>query len=352
MSAAFAPTAVGRTPTPVDAAAIVMLVLSDDDAAALLARLDAEAVRRLIGAVDTLRYAGDRDIAIALGQFSHKVKSLGTLGIDAPERMDGVMRRALGPERADAIRAQLPQRAKPALPKTSPVDMLRWLPADQITRRLRDEHPQMIAVVCGLIAPATAAQVIAALPETAQDDVLHRVATAGPVSDRALDAIARLFARNDAEDTAAPATTAAAPNPDAQLSRLTDIVGAAPDGADRRWLASLTARDAKLGDALDALLFRFTDLAGLSDRDLASLLRVVEQTVLVPALKGADDALRNRMLGVLPQRAAQTIEDALADSPPLLRTDVLLAQRQVVAAARKLADAGTIQLRQGSDDYV
>ena len=51
-------------------------------------------------------------------------------------------------------------------------------------------------------------------------------------------------------------------------------------------------------------------------------------------------------------RAAQTIEDELAERGPMPLAEVEAAQKQIVAVARRLADEGTLMLGQGKADYV
>ena len=74
--------------------------------------------------------------------------------------------------------------------------------------------------------------------------------------------------------------------------------------------------------------------------------------LLVPALKGADAALRDKFLACLSQRAAQTIEDEMADRGPMPLAEVQEAQRAVVAVARRLADEGTLSIGSKDEEYV
>jgi flagellar motor switch protein FliG len=58
------------------------------------------------------------------------------------------------------------------------------------------------------------------------------------------------------------------------------------------------------------------------------------------------------LLSTLSSRAAQTINDEIADMGPVKRADVDDAQKAVVAVARKMAASGEIMLGGKSDDYV
>jgi flagellar motor switch protein FliG len=82
------------------------------------------------------------------------------------------------------------------------------------------------------------------------------------------------------------------------------------------------------------------------------LLRSVENDILVVALKGADEKLRERMLGCMSSRAADSIRDEIEERGPMRLAEVLEAQKELLAIARRLADAGTIMLNGRGDDYV
>jgi flagellar motor switch protein FliG len=51
-------------------------------------------------------------------------------------------------------------------------------------------------------------------------------------------------------------------------------------------------------------------------------------------------------------RAAQSISDEMEERGPMRLTDVLEAQKVIIASARRMADEGTIQLGGKGDDYV
>ena len=78
------------------------------------------------------------------------------------------------------------------------------------------------------------------------------------------------------------------------------------------------------------------------------MLRVVTRDI-----HAYDDFLRDKMLASMSSRAADTVRDEIEERGPMRLAEVLEAQKQVLVIARKLADAGTIQLAgRGGEDYV
>ena len=99
-------------------------------------------------------------------------------------------------------------------------------------------------------------------------------------------------------------------------------------------------------------MFVFEDLKDMDDKNLSVLLRSLDTSVLVVALKGADDRLRDRIFSCMSSRAASTIQDDMEERGPMRLSEVLDAQKEVLAVARRLADEGTLMLPGRGGDYV
>ena len=70
------------------------------------------------------------------------------------------------------------------------------------------------------------------------------------------------------------------------------------------------------------------------------------------ALKGADDALREKIFKNMSKRAAEIMADDLEAMAPIKVSDVEAAQKEVLAVARKMADSGEIVLGGGADEFL
>ena len=73
---------------------------------------------------------------------------------------------------------------------------------------------------------------------------------------------------------------------------------------------------------------------------------------MVTALKGAEPAIREKIFNNMSKRAADMMRDDLEVKGPVRLSEVDAAQKEVLAAARKLADAGQINLSSGGEEYV
>ncbi len=322
------------------AAAILFLLVGESEAARLVARLDPAEVRGLASAVYAVDSAGAEQIDAALRAFVTRAGADSGFGARAHARLETALDSVLGTPVAQGVLAPLaPPAAQPRF------ERLQFLSADVVGQLLDNEHPQLIAMVCAHLDPPVASAVIGTLAEEEQEDVLFRLATLEPVTpERLLEAEAMLMAK--------PTRGTGKVSRKGGATEVAAILNGMGKGDSRRALKALARRDKDLGRRVEEEMLTFADLARLDDRGLGTLLRGVDNELLVPALKGAEARMRSRCLGCMSSRAAQSIEDELAERGPMPLAEVEAAQRAIVAVARRLADEGVLMLGQGSADYV
>jgi flagellar motor switch protein FliG len=97
-------------------------------------------------------------------------------------------------------------------------------------------------------------------------------------------------------------------------------------------------------------MFVFENLIDVDDRGIQALLREVQQDVLMKALKGADEALKEKILGNMSKRAAELLRDDLEAMGPIRISEVEVAQKEILSIARRLSDSGEIMLGGGGGD--
>ena len=82
----------------------------------------------------------------------------------------------------------------------------------------------------------------------------------------------------------------------------------------------------------------------IDDRGIQTLLREISTELLVIALKGADEVLRDKIFGNMSKRAAELLQDDMDAKGPVRLSEVAAAQKEILATARNLAEAGEIVL--------
>ena len=122
------------------------------------------------------------------------------------------------------------------------------------------------------------------------------------------------------------------------------IMNFAKQDMEQRVLKDIRKEDKDLMQAIQDNMFVFDNLIKSDDRSLQTLLRSVEPEVLVIALKGADEMLREKLLRCMSTRAAANTRDEMDALGPVRLTDVQEAQKSIIAIARRMSEEGTIVL--------
>ena len=331
-----------RNFTGVEKAAVLMMLVGDDEAAAILQNLEPDEVRMLGKAMFAVADVGEPQVADVLDEFVAKAKDKNTIGFDPRPQIETMMTKALGPDKAENVLARITPRED-----ACQLPMLDWLEPGEIAGLVKDEHPQIAAVLLVNLDPAIAAQVIEQLPEAMQPDVLHRIATLGPISPEALDML-----RDVLSSRAGSATTSAAV-PLGGAKEAAAIMNNARKSTEQRVMPKVAKISKETAKAIEEEMFVFDHLLALDDKSMGTLLRGVESDVLVLALKGVDEEARGRFLGCMSARAADGIRDEMEARGPVKLAEVLEAQKTILGIARQLAKDGSIRLAgSGDDDYV
>ena len=333
--------AASRSYSGVERAAVLMMLVGEEEAAAILQKLDPDEVRKLGQAMFAVADVSEAEVGGVLDDFVARARQRTGFGIDPRPRIEAVMTRALGPEKADSVLARISPAAD-----TGELDLLGWLDAPEIAEMITGEHPQIAAVVLANLDPGTASQVLELLPDAVQPDVLHRVARLGPVPPEAIATLQALLAGRTTAKPAAAGVKLGGPREAAK------IMSSARKATGERVMPKLAKLDREVAKAIEEAMFVFDNLLELDDKNLGALVRGIDGETLTKALKGVDAASRERFFGCMSARAADGIRDDMEARGPMKLAEVLDAQKAMIAVARAMAKDGTLTLSGGEDDYV
>ena len=324
-------------------AAVMVMLLEDDQAAALLAKLEPSELRLLGEKMCELGEIGPEAITQALEGF---VEHAGQVGLNAYGRIDQVrqlMTRAVGELKAENLMKRI---APDAVLPGSSLELARWLTPHALVPLVLNEHPQALAVLLVQLDPDVAAAVLHALPESLQPQIVQRVATLGPVAPEAIAMLEALLAQWITECHGSAALTMGGPREAA------DIINASVRAVEKRVMPEIMRNDKQLAKAIENEMFKFEHLFVLDDKSMGSLLREVDSDTLIAALKGIGPEPRENFFRAMSSRAAEGVRDEIEARGRMKMAEVVEAQKAVVTAARRLAAEGTIVFGAGDDDYV
>ena len=330
-----------RAYSGVERAAVLMMLVGEEEAAAILQKLDPDEVRELGKAMYSIADVSESDVDQVLDNFVGCARARTSIAFEPKPLVENLMNRALGPERADSVLSRIvPPEAQ------CEIEMLHWLDATDIAKIVEKEHPQIGAVLIANCDPAVAGKVLELLPEVMQPDILHRVARLGPVTPQAIDTLNGVLKRWSEGGSGGQGLAMGGSREAAK------ILSSARKATEQRVMPKLFKIDRDVAKQIEEALFIFDNLLEMDDKNLGALIRNVDGEVLIRSLKGADEAARERFLACMSARAAAGIRDEIDSRGPMKLSEVLEAQKAMIAVARNLAKEGTIMMGGGEDDYV
>lgn len=323
--------------------AAVLLALGADSAERVLAKLPEADVEQIAQEIVALGELAPEQLLSVLDELHTEARAHRYIVTGGEHYARELLRSWRGSE-GDVIVDRLLAAAEQA-----PFNFLNLVSPDDIARVLRDEHPQVAAVVLAHVSTTLAARVLALLPDEPRAQVAMRIATRQACS---AEAIARI------EDSLR-----------VRLADQDQPVAESPQPAGLRVLASmLNSTDGELGDAvltaieqldpelaaeIRSQMFVFADLASLGDRDLQEVLRTIEASQLALAMKGLEGGLRDTITRNLSERARQTLAEELDLLGPARKPDIEQARSEIAAQVRQLVEDGTVTvLRDDGGDVV
>ena len=327
--------------TGIERSAVLLMALGEDDASSILKNLEPKEVQALGVAMASLQNVTTEELRGVLGAFLQETQSNTALGINSDSYIRSVMAKTLGEEKAESLvnRMMLGNNVKG-------LESLKWMEASSVAEMIRQEHPQVIAVVLNFLENDHAAEVIATLPRRLQSDVMLRLASAEGVQSEAR------FELNNVFDQVA-SSSGVSSNAVGGIKTAANILNYVQGGVDQEILSSIEDIDPDLRQQIEDQMFVFDDLVTVDDRGVQAMLRDIPTEKLVLALKGADEEVKDKFVNNMSKRAAEMMLEDMEVMPPVKLSEVEAAQKEILAIARRLADEGTIALGgAGGEEYV
>ncbi|WP_415056342.1 flagellar motor switch protein FliG [Halopseudomonas sp.] len=316
-----------------DKAAIFLLSLGESDAAAILKHLGPKEVQRVGSAMAGLRTVNREHVQQVMGDFIETVSEQTGLGVGADTYIRTMLTQALGEEKANGLVDRILLGGS-----TSGLDSLKWMEPRAVADVIRFEHPQIQAIVVAYLDPDMAAEVIGYFVHKVRLDVLLRVAALNAVQPSALKELNEVLEKQFAGNSNTTRANMGG------IKRTADIMNFLDSGTESQLIEAIRDMDEDLSSKIEDLMFVFDNLADVDDRGIQSLLREISSEVLIIALKGADEAIKDKILKNMSKRASELLQDDLEAKGPVRISEVEAAQKEILTIARRMADAGEIVL--------
>jgi flagellar motor switch protein FliG len=327
--------------TPTQRAAVLMLLLGEQQAAEILRYLNPKEVQALGGAMVSVADLSQEAVNVVLDEFITTLKKQTSLGLGTGDYVEKVFRRALGEDKAASVLSRvMPGQGSKGL------EILKWMDARSIADMVRGEHPQVIAIILSVLDYDVAADLLSYLPQDARPEILQRVASLETVQPAAMQELEAIMMKQFENKSSAKSSSLGGIK---AAAKIMNFVKVDQEGA---IMAGLNQLDADLTQRIQDNMFVFENLVAVDNRGIQTLMRNVEPDMMMTALKGAPDFVKDKFFNNMSSRARVMFIDDMEAKGPLRITDVEEAQKAIMRIARRLSDAGELVLAGRGDDFV
>lgn len=320
-------------------AAILLLSLGKDSAAKVLKHLNPREVQMIGSAMTSVESVSHNDIHYVMRNFLDELGE-DALGVDPSEYAQSLMADALGDGGGHLMDAAL------LGDQVKGLEALKWQHPSTISNMLRNEHPQVVAIVLSYFDSDQAAEVLRGIPERFQAEVIYRIATLTTIQPRAL------FDLNDVLENASSDGEGGKLATIGGEKRAAEILNLVGSGVDSRILDDISTEHEDVSKAIQDKMFVFDDIGGIDDRGIQTIVAEVPSDILVVALKGAETEIKEKFLSNLSKRQADIMRDDLETGGPVKLSAVEDAQRTIIQTVRRLADEEKIMMPGGGEEFV
>jgi flagellar motor switch protein FliG len=319
--------------------AVLMLALGTDEAAEVMKFLSPKEVQKLGAAMSTLKAIPREQVDTVVTEFLTEAEKNSEFGLDSDEYIRSVLNKALGEDKASGILNRILQSKD-----SSGIESLKWMDAPTVAEFIKNEHPQIIATILVHLDADQASEIITCFTDRLRQDVMLRIATLDGVKPVALkelnDVMTKLLTGNEniKKQSMGGVKVAA------------EIMNFMNGEAEAVIMEGLKNYDEDMAQQIMDKMFVFDNILTIDDKGIQVILREVQSEMLIVALKGATEEMREKIFKNMSSRAAEMMKEDLESKGPVKLSEVEAQQKLILQIVRRLSDEGQIQLAGKGDD--
>ena len=295
-------------------AAVLMLSLNEEDAAGIFRHLEPKQVQRLGMTMASMSDFSHDKVTAVHRCFINDIQKHSSIGLDASGFIKDVLVQALGEDKASNLVEQIIMGSG-----SHGLDSLKWMDARQVATIIQHEHPQIQTIVLSYLDPEQSAEILSQFPEPVRLDLILRIADLEEVQPAALQELNEIMEKQFAGSAGAQAAKMGG------LKAAASIMNYLDTNIEGPLMDAIRETDEDISQQIQDLMFVFENLIDLDDRGM-------------------------QFFKNMSKRAAEMLKEDLKVMGPIRISDVEAAQKEILATARRLADAGEFVLGGGGGD--
>jgi flagellar motor switch protein FliG len=318
--------------SPIERAAIVLLSMGEEPAAAVLRCLSREELLEVTQVMSRISGIKVEDVKQSLQSFFDDYRQQSGVHGASRNFLKRSLDLALGGDIANSVLNTIYGDAiRPKMAR------LQWASPKWLADRIKLEHVRMQTVFLVFLPPDLASEVIAALPATDRDPVLLNMARLTEIDRDLLIELDELVDRY-LESLGLQSASVEG------VKQVAEILNRVP-GDRAQMVENLRAKDAAVVEEIERRMYDFYLLSRQTEATLLQIIEAVPLEQWAIALKGAEPRLREAILRVMPRRQAQTFEDMMRRAGPVPRSRIEQTRQEIMEQVRALVEAGEIEIQ-------
>lgn len=325
----------------IEKGSILLLSLGEDYASEVMKYFGPKEVQKLGSSMASMSNLTFEKINGVLVEFLTEIEKSSSVGLNSDEYIRSVLIKALGDDKASALINRILGGGD-----ADGIESLKWMDPQSVAELIRNEHPQIIATILVHLEREHACDILSQFAERLRNDVVLRIATLDGVQPVALrelnDVLTQLLTGNESlkKQQMGGVRTAA------------EILNFLSAENETSVMNHLKSYDEDMAQKIMDEMFVFENIIDIDARGIQVLLREVPSESLIVALKGASQALRDKIFKNMSQRAADMMKEDLEAKGPVRLSEVETEQKNILQIVRRLSDEGQIVLSKGDDAFV
>ncbi|HCM88664.1 MULTISPECIES: flagellar motor switch protein FliG [Vagococcus] len=323
-------------------AALLLISLGSETSSQIMKLLPEKHIQKVSYEIANIDHVNPEEKELVIEEFIHMSTARRHMIDGGIDYAVDLLNKALGAQKAKEVIDVLTQIQL----RERPFNIARKADPQQLTNLLLEEHPQTVALILCYMQPDKAAEILANFPDNRQAEIAEKIGTISGTSPIIIEKIEQVienkfsnFIENDTENVGG-------------VDTLVEILNSVGRSTEKNIISDLEKTQPELSEEIKANLFTFDDIVGLERSDVQKVLREVNHDVLVLALKGASDTIKDFIYGNQSTRSVEMLKEDLQFMGPARLSAVEEAQQNIVAVIRRLDEEGEIYIGRGDQDAV
>jgi flagellar motor switch protein FliG len=326
--------------------AAVLLGIDQQLASKVLQHMGEDQVEQVTRAMKQLEElaVGENDLRDIFREAVQRMRGAGLALGDVGGVIRSVLTRAFGEERGHDLLTNVEQN----ILAQRPFAMFDSIPAEDLANLLSDEHPQIVAVFLAHLDAAKAGGVVSALPEHVRADILSRIAQMGRSAPEVVQRVVEVM-RGKVKELGLSTSRS---EPRAWVKKAAHILNNMGGAVEKEVLEVISGQSEELAEGIREEMFTFDDLAKLDKKSMQKILGSIDTAILATALKACSQEAETNIFDNLSKRASEMVIDERDAKGPTPLSDVLEAQKQILATVRTMIESGEVLAPGGAGEQL